>query len=538
MADLEKDDFSPSSVGKFRDESERKLYEALRRNPKLDYDPDEDEVTEEQYRAMVERRRRIAERREAGRAKRLEEAHRISEAQRSTRGSETQRGTRGTEEQRTGRKVPAATKPVQRSGETVSRAGVASAKKPVTRQAAKEEAAARAAKTGRKVFYICLGAYALVLIILGFIFLRYTDKCLRRYEASRYENVIDSKMDQFVKSVKDGTVLDMVTLPEHACVFEDENLYRSTYLNNLRASGTFTYEKDKNSYGTTHPVFDIYSASGDMVAVMQLKQVNPKTIFAILTISDWEIDSITPVFSMTTNSYRISVPDNYKVTVNDIAVTDDFRKGEPKKVETDLSENILKYVQVPSIVTYEITGLAEKPEIKIYDSLGVETEFTPDANGNIKIDAMVGTHPAEMSQERYDYALETVQMWGDFATRDLSGAQYGLSKMRKRLAKDSFLYQEAARYATSEDITFISDHHFDSPKYTDLAVTDYTEYSDVCYSVHIKFTRNMILNKTGGKVTDGINSIFFFVFIDDTDNDVIDPHWVIAEEKGYIEESN
>ena len=49
MADLEKDDFSPSSVGKFRDESERKLYEALRRNPKLDYDPDEDEVTEEQY---------------------------------------------------------------------------------------------------------------------------------------------------------------------------------------------------------------------------------------------------------------------------------------------------------------------------------------------------------------------------------------------------------------------------------------------------------------------------------------------------------
>ncbi|MBO4325332.1 MAG: hypothetical protein J5845_08075 [Lachnospiraceae bacterium] len=528
MADLDKDEFSPSSVGKFRDESERKLYEALRRNPKLDYDPDEDEVTEEQYRAMVERRRRIAERRDAGRAKRMEEAHRIAEAQKSTRGAE---------EQRTGRKVPAATKPVQRSGETVSRSASSSAKKPVTRQAAKEEAAARAAKTGRKVFYICLGVYAAILVILGFIFLRYTDKCLRRYEASRYENVIDDKMNEFVKSVKDGTVLDMVTLPEHACVFEDENLYRSTYLNNLRASGTFTYEKDKNSYDTTHPVFDIYSASGDMVAVMQLKQVNPRTIFAILTISDWEIDSITPVFSMTTNSYRISVPDNYKVTVNDIAVTDEFRKGEPKKVETDLSENILKYVQVPSIITYEITGLAEKPEIKIYDSLGVETGFTPDGNGNIKIDAMVGTHPAEMSQERYDYALETVQMWGDFVTRDLSGAQYGLSKMRKRLAKDSFLYQEAARYATSEDITFISDHHFDTPKYTDLSVTDYTEYSDVCYSVHIKFTRNMILNKTGGKRTDGIDSIFFFVFIDDTDNDVIDPHWVIAEEKVYIAEN-
>ena len=149
MADLEKDDFSPSSVGKFRDESERKLYEALRRNPKLDYDPDEDEVTEEQYRAMVERRRRIAERREAGRAKRLEEAQRISEAQRSTRGSETQRGTRGTEEQRTGRKVPATTKPVQRSGEPVSKAATSSAKKPMIRQAAKEEEAKRAEEEAR-----------------------------------------------------------------------------------------------------------------------------------------------------------------------------------------------------------------------------------------------------------------------------------------------------------------------------------------------------------------------------------------------------
>ena len=55
MDDYNDDSFNPNSLGNFRDESERKLYEALRKNPNLDYDPEEDEVTEEQYLAMAMR---------------------------------------------------------------------------------------------------------------------------------------------------------------------------------------------------------------------------------------------------------------------------------------------------------------------------------------------------------------------------------------------------------------------------------------------------------------------------------------------------
>ena len=67
MSDFNDDEFKPDSLGDFKDESEKKLYEALRKSPNLDYDPDEDEMTEEQFRAYQERRQRIAERREAGR---------------------------------------------------------------------------------------------------------------------------------------------------------------------------------------------------------------------------------------------------------------------------------------------------------------------------------------------------------------------------------------------------------------------------------------------------------------------------------------
>ena len=112
MEDLHDDSFSPSSLGSFRDESERRLYEALRKNPNLDYDPEEDEVTAEQYEAIVERKKRIAARREEGRRLRGQGAAQRA-AKEAGRGTKPAAGTR---------KVPAATKPVT--------------KKPVTKEAA------------------------------------------------------------------------------------------------------------------------------------------------------------------------------------------------------------------------------------------------------------------------------------------------------------------------------------------------------------------------------------------------------------------
>ena len=516
MDDYNDDSFNPNSLGNFRDESERKLYEALRKNPNLDYDPEEDEVTEEQYLAMVERKKRIAERREEGRNRRAQEA-----AARAAK-------EKAKDAKRSPKKVPVATKPVVRKpkpendpeGEEAIMYG---SKRKLTQ---KEKD-----RNGRKIFYICLGIYALVLIILGFIFLRYTDKCLRRYEATRYENAIDDLVKEFTLKVKDGTVLNMVKIPEHACVFESEDLYRTTYLNLLQSSGTFSYEKDKKSYDTTHPVYDIFSSDGSLVAKIKLKAVNQKTIFAILTVGDWVIDSVTPSFSVTTNTYRISIPDNYKVTVNGIGVTDEFRKGEPVPVEVKLAEDVLAHVRIPSVVTYEIDGLAEEPSIVIYNGTGEEVPYTPDENGNIKIEAQVGTKPDTMSQDRHDFALETAQMWTDFLTRDLPGSTYGLGTIQKRLIKDSYYYNEADHYAHDVDITFISDHRDAKPKYTDVSVTDYTEYSDECYSCHIQFTKNMILIKTGQLRTVTVDTTNFYVYVDDSDDGVINPHWCVADMK-------
>ena len=520
MEDLHDDSFSPSSLGSFRDESERRLYEALRKNPNLDYDPEEDEVTAEQYEAIVERKKRIAARREEGRRLRAQEAAQRA-AKEAGRGTKPAAGTR---------KVPAATKPVT--------------KKPVTKEAAnrsgknkgegnervslRESIRRRKERIGRKIFYIGLGVYAFILIVLAFIFLRYTYKCLRRYESTRYENVIGDLVKEFTLSVKDGSILEKVEIPEHACAFESEDLYRTTYLRLLQSSDTFSYEKDKKSYDTSHPVYDIFSSTGDLVAKIKLKSVNEKTIFAILRVGDWKIDTVTPVFSVTTNSYRISVPDNYKVTVNGIEVTDDFRKGDPVPIEVKLAADVMSHVQIPSIVTYEIDGLAEKPTIVIYNSVGEQVDFTQDEKGNIEVAAEFGVKKDNMSEDRKSFALETAQMWTDFLNRDLSGPRYGIATIQKRLIKNSAYYKQAENYIVI-DITFVSNHYDANPKYTDVSVSEYTEYSDECYSCRIKFTKHIILTKTGQPRVVPVDTTNFYVYVDDSDDGVINPHWVLAD---------
>ena len=512
MSDFNDDDFKPDSLGDFKDESEKKLYEALRKSPNLDYDPDEDEMTEEQFRAYQERRQRIAERREAGRNKRAKE---LADREARVKSMGKVAGTR---------MVPAKTKPAR---------GIADITKEETKPlTVMQKRAEEKEKRGRKIFYVCLGIYVLIFVVLAFIFLRYTDKCLRRYEASQYENVIGGIVDKFADSVKDGTVLDSVQIPEHACVFESEDLYRQTYLKLLRDSGTFSYGKDKKSYDTSHPVYDIFSSDGTLVAKIGLRPENEKTIFAMLRVSDWVVDYVTPVFSVTTSSYRITIPDNYRVAVNGITVGDEFLKGDPVPVKTNLNQEVLAYVTIPSLITYEVVGLAEKPEIKIYNGLGNEVEYTPDEAGNIKIDVQVGVK-GEMSQDRREFALETAQMYADFLARDLGGEKYGLAKIQKRLLKGSFHYEEAKHYANDWDITFISDHKDDKPKYTDVSVSEYTEYSDECYSCRIKFTKNMILIKTNGHKEVNVDSIYYFVYADDSDDNVINPHWCMVAEESY-----
>ncbi len=373
------------------------------------------------------------------------------------------------------------------------------------------------------VYWISLGIYTLVLIIFGAVFLRYTNKCLIRYEKAQPENAMSDLLAEYEKMVKDGSLADKIDIPASS-EFDGQDVFTEKYMSAYDGVKEYTYEKNKSSYASESPMYDIY-ADGNYVAKVTLASANEKTIFGLLRVMDWKMEKIEPVFSTGTHDYLISVPEGYKITVNGKEVSDSYKTGR-EYLNPDYT-NTAEYVTMPLTVEYKITGLASIPEIKVYAADGTEAEYTLDESGNVTLEA--GGVVSEMSQERKDEAYKMAKTWEDFLTNDLSGESHGLAEVRKYLIKDSYYWKMATDYAGGPDINFISDHYLADLAYSDIVIDNYVVYGENCYSCHIKFNKNMILTRTGEKSVDSIDSTFYFVNYDDTDDGVDNPHWAIVD---------
>lgn len=60
-------------------------------------------------------------------------------------------------------------------------------------------------------------------------------------------------------------------------------------------------------------------------------------------------------------------------------------------------------------------------------------------------------------------------------------------------------------------------------------ISNYVVYSDNCFSCDIHLEKTLVLTRTGEERKDALNSTFYFVKYDDTDNGVEDPHWFLAD---------
>ncbi len=396
----------------------------------------------------------------------------------------------------------------------------------------KKKKKTKAEKRSSRLFLVFMVLWVIALLCGAVWLWRYTNRSLIAYEDSQVEHHVDRLLAEFEKMAKDGSVEAKVSKAMEAHVlsgeFEAADIIKQQYLDNLKNVEKFTCQKSKNSYGTTNPVYDIYG-DGELVAQMKLESYNPKRILAILEVCDWRIKSINPAISGSTKGYTYTIPSDYTIEINGTKLDSEndshivARTEIPKELK-----NLTEYVSFSTNVTYHISGLWDEPKVVIRNASGAEVEFTKDEQGGVSI-----THEAktgiEAPQERYDIALNTAQKWMDFVTNDLTGSNRGLAEIRTYLLKDSFFYEKAEEYAKGIDITFISSHTIENPKYSDLAVTDYTEYNDKCFSIHICFVKNMRLVKGNRRVTSTMDSTFYFVYYDDSDDGEINPHWILAD---------
>jgi len=373
-------------------------------------------------------------------------------------------------------------------------------------------------------FWIGLGLYTAILIVIAFIFLRYTDACLKRYENSQSENFIASFMETFEKNAKEGSLkASDFTFESLDLTFVDSESLLDDYIASLGTHTSFTAEKDPTSYITEAPVYNI-SADGEQVARVTLKAISQTKIFAILTIMDWDVDTIEPVCSIDLTNYTFSIPDGYTPVINSRHVDTSYKTDKIEEIPE--FAYVSNYISMPTYVEYKVENVLANSDIKVLNTNGEEVPI--EINGS-KVKAAYASAASELSEERKNEALSMVQTYEDFNTDDLNGANHGLATVQSFLIKDSDYWNMAKQWAGGVDITFTSAHKFDDPKYTNVVVDNYAEYSDVCYSLHIAFSKNMILTRTGEKISNDFDSTVFFINYDDSDDGIDNPHWCIAD---------
>ncbi|MBQ6660218.1 MAG: hypothetical protein IJM57_02175 [Lachnospiraceae bacterium] len=396
-----------------------------------------------------------------------------------------------------------------------------------SRAARRKKEQKRKLRRGRRMFIVFMVLWSIALIVLGIWLWRYTDRCLVDYEKSQPENNVDRLLEEFIVKARDGSVVDNVNFTQLPGEFESPDILKEQYVEKLKSVKSFTWEKNKQSYSTTKPVYDILG-DGQTVATMTIESYNPRRILAILEVCDWKIERIDPVVEkVKTSNYRFTVPSKYTVVVNGRTLTSDFviSRGEVPSYLKLLEE----YTDYDVEVVYEIKRLLNAPTVEIRNAEGQTVEPTKDESGNVVIHVKPYAKFAEMPDDRKQIAETISKKWMDLTTNDLSGSDRGLSKMREDMVKDAQLYKDAEQYAKSIDIKFVSSHVLGNPPYTGFAIDNYVEYSDRCFSCHVAFVKHMVLTKNKKSVVSEMDDTFYFVYIDQTDDGKDNPRWLLLD---------
>lgn len=392
--------------------------------------------------------------------------------------------------------------------------GTGSGKKKKKSKKAREAARRR---RSRKRFLIFLACYTVVLFIVGGIFLGYTDSCLNKYEAAQSKYEMAKYFEAFKTAIDNNQLPTGVNLAQFGDAGADVT---AEYMSFVK-QGELRFEKDKNSYNTEEPVYNIL-AGDTPVHSIKLRGVNEKTIFGILTIMEWEMAESKCLYSPESYEYLVRVPEGFTVTIN--GKTLDSSSMTDNAVDIELFQFAREYVSLPNQIEYKVNSYRENPDISITDNSGNPVEAKID--GNVYTGFYLGSE--DIPDDLRSIALDMAETWSKFMTSDLSGNLHGFYTLEPYLIKGSYYHSKAKEYAGGIDITFISGHTLDAEPFSNVKVDDYVRYNENCFSCHIYFEKVMHLNR-GTDAMDVTDSTFIFAYYDDSDDGVDNPHWAMVD---------
>ena len=437
-------------------------------------------------------------------------------------------------------------------------------------------------RPSKKIFGKAFLIYVGVLFIAAALFLVYVHGLLVDFEASQIENVISAKLKDVKIAASLGNLEKEMSLIEIKDKYSPSENELSDYQKAF-STGELTYKKARAPIGSETDQYLIY-LNGFKVGTIEVKTVKEGTVLAIFPVTEWE------TVSCSADTFLFDFPSSVTLTSNgnvlegkpsqteglvsytiasifsgDTVVTDSAGNTAPFNGQNQVSftsvtvktlstyrvysgDNMIDtakaktepiedydYIReycpgVPDIATYQLCLIGDGSNVTIKDADSENVEYTKngsfiDASEVKKEDSL----PAGLLGD--PDPLEMAHTWSLIMSDDLGGAWHGFYKLTPYLINDSYFYNVVWRWVTSVDITFMSGHYLQNPIFINESVTDYVKFSDTCFSCHIKFDKPMRLDN-GNDYTDKIDSIFYFVYIDDTPDDGIDnPHWAIADKR-------
>jgi hypothetical protein len=353
-------------------------------------------------------------------------------------------------------------------------------------------------------FYVIL-----VLLLVGFWFFFLNGvikKDMKIYEAAQPEHI----MEDVVAKVQSGDLSDM-NFAESSSRFEASDIYKEAFTNGI-AGKTISFKKNPTSYDAQAPVYELY-ADDAHIATVTLNATSSKPLMFILSVQDWSVASVVPLYETGSEGITIKIPDCYTAYVNGVQVDERELAGEPKEYKD--FEIVAKYVDVPKELTYSVTGLMAQPTVEVKDAAG--NVISVEQNGSEYVAGFTGT---EVPSDIADNAITNAKYISEVYAGDRT-----LSAIKPFLTSDSYLIPLFESYI-NHDLWMYSGHA--TPTYSNEAASEYVKYNDNFYSVVVYFDKTMYLPKRNMTAEVTTHNKYFYVNVDGK--------WVIADMLNMTEE--
>lgn len=287
-------------------------------------------------------------------------------------------------------------------------------------------------------------------------------------------------------------------------------LSKDKLIGKMLKNGKPTFKLNNDTIDLTNPTYDVY-INNEVLFNVKLNGEKKSTKLAILTVQEWKVESIK--LTKKTGNYKcnIEVPNTHSVYINGSLLSQDNNTN--AQID-DGTKEISNYTDISYLITYKIDGLFNEPEIKIQDKEGKNIDFNKDGDSiKVALNLQEVTDKTEaLSKIKGDIDIEQIAKdWSLYLSDDLKGSQHGFSSISKYLIKDSKLWKFAYKWATGEDITFVSNHRLENPAFTNLKLENFKFYNENAFSCEIYLEKNMIIG-SGKKLQDVLNERMYFVY--------------------------